>query len=683
MKFSATQIKLFKLCQRKWAFGYIEKIKAPTTSKQQFGLDMHTELERWLKNGRPPSNTPPGNIAKQGIRPGVLPTPGPKLLIEKWIDLPFVDGSRLVGFVDCAAPPGYEGVAEPLVIDHKSTSDLHWAMKEEELREDPQAIIYALWAMRNWQTTKARSRWVYYAASSPLDGSPRKPKGSRAVECLFDADDEQFQAVFSDLQATARAMIEAHARFKRANDVDGNPRGCGVYGGCPYADRCALTPEDAIAAAIEQDGRAHFGLTLSPQCDNTSATNPAASAATTENRPMNLLEKLKMMNVQSTEAPAAAQAAPVNLPTPAVVMPDAVQEELAAAKPAQSALEKATAAPAAETPAPAVSDAVEEDGLNKSALLARLRSLGTSGAVNPPAPAAADSAPDPAPESAPESAPEAEAREHRGISEEAASNDGYDKMLKADLVEEMKKRGCPVPTGWTRPRLIAWLRDDDAGNGPGNMGEVPPKESEAASGVVVKATDPEGAKARQEAEADAREAAKKSEALKAVDELGDMQFGHPPADAAAVDPPKGGLLPSDALPSFPRSDRPAAHCMPFNPVTGEETKKAQNGTGFVVMFDAVYTKNETLGNGVKHLCDMVKPVADIVAKDNGVEHWGLVEFHRGGPMLAAKFERLLDAFEKQGNPMTGVILADSKTAEAKALREVLVRRAGVVVQGLA
>jgi len=153
-----------------------------------------------------------------------------------------------------------------------------------------------------------------------------------------------------------------------------------------------------------------------------------------------------------------------------------------------------------------------------------------------------------------------------------------------------------------------------------------------------------------------------------VKEIKKATADQPPFEA----PKTGGLIPP--IPEeLPRTDRP-------NPVTGDLVSKEK---GFVVMFDAVYAKNETLANGVKHLGDMVKPIADIVAKDNAVEHWGLVEFHRGGPMLAAKFERLLDAFEEQGNPMTGVILADSRTKEAQALRDVLIRRAGVVVQGIA
>lgn len=630
MNLSPTQVKLFRLCKRKWAFAYIDKIRAPSTVKQDFGTAVHAELERWLSKGVPPSDTPEGKIAKQGIRTGWLPTPGPKLNVETRfeLDLPgMVDGVKLIGFIDCEAPPGYEGVAEPLVIDHKTTGDLKWAMKPEELSEDPQAVIYAYRAMRKWKTRRARSRWVYYAATNPPTG-PRKPNGARMAEWLFDADTVLWQRTFEKLLNDLAAMRDAHAAWKSADAAPPEPRGCGVYGGCPYALKCNLKSEDVLATAILQDGREHYGLRVLPQYgingapDNAAASAPCGAANASEESAMSmtLIEKLKQMKAQ----------------TPVVDAQEPLKET-AATTPTEPVAE-----PAQPTPATAKED-------ERQTLLAKLRAMGDGKAVNPP--------PDSAPKSAPvESAPEKPA------------GDGLDGKLKAELAELMQARGVPVPAGWTRARILAWLRANPEGEvAAPDVDEQKPAEK----GVVLKATDPEGAKARQEAEANERAEAMHPEAIpmSGLKEALDAQ-----CEEMGVPPPQtGGLIPPIPEAELPRSDQP-------NPVTGDLVCKEH---GFVVMFDAVYAKNETLANGVKHLGDMVKPLADIVAKDNEVEHWGLVEFHRGGPMLAAKFERLLDAFEEQGQPMTGVILADSRTKEAQALRDVLIRRAGVVVQGIA
>lgn len=702
--YSPTQVKLWRLCKRKWAFGYVDKDRAPTTAKQQFGTDVHAELEGWLHKGASPTDTPTGKIAKQGIRAGWLPTPGPKLLVEQRFEIPMdnlvAPDVRLIGFVDCAAPPGYEGVVEPVVIDHKTTSDLKWSMSPEELSQDPQGVIYALWAMLHWGCTSARTRWVYYAASWPLHGGPPRPGGARAVEWLFDARSPLWNREFERLLDDLKAMHTAHRGWTSAAQAEPNPRACGVYGGCPYAANCQLKPEDALAAIMEQDGREHLGLRVAPHCGLNAPPETAAPAgAATGERPMNLIEKLKLMQSQQAAAPAAATTGDATRPaattdevpatTPDVARPAETSQRhnplatrpapAAAPAPAGNPLKGAPSDPAPAAPAPAAGD-------EKSALLAKLRKLSQGAAVNPPPAPAAEASAEVA---EPQPTPEVDRHPPAMAASATAKEDTYDKMLKADLADLMKSRGTPVPASWTRGSIIAWLRahpegatTDDATRPAATTDDVArPAATTDEAHVVVKATDPEGAKRRQEAEAEERAKAMHPEAIDSegkahtVDDMGTLIIGHPPAE---VPPPKGGFLPSEVLPGFPRTDQGPPHCMPFNPVTGEKVAPPENGVGFVVMFDAVYTKNQTLANGVRHLGDLVKPIADIVAADNGVEHWGLVEFHRGGPMLAAKFERWLDA-----KPLEGVILADSKTKEAQALRDVLVRRAGVVVQGLA
>ena len=65
-------------------------------------------------------------------------------------------------------------------------------------------------------------------------------------------------------------------------------------------------------------------------------------------------------------------------------------------------------------------------------------------------------------------------------------------------------------------------------------------------------------------------------------------------------------------------------------------------------------------------------IADKVAQDNGVSHFGLVEYSRGGPMLAAAFAEYLDA-----NPPSLPVFVDRVPSTiGKAVLEVLVRKAG-------
>lgn len=97
--------------------------------------------------------------------------------------------------------------------------------------------------------------------------------------------------------------------------------------------------------------------------------------------------------------------------------------------------------------------------------------------------------------------------------------------------------------------------------------------------------------------------------------------------------------------------------------------------GFILVLDALFEKN----NGVvpQLFSDIIAPLMEMVAAENKVEHWGAVDYGRGGPLLAAKLEKWLMSTQPQG-----IILADSSTPELRAVKEVLKRAAKVVIQGV-
>ena len=98
-------------------------------------------------------------------------------------------------------------------------------------------------------------------------------------------------------------------------------------------------------------------------------------------------------------------------------------------------------------------------------------------------------------------------------------------------------------------------------------------------------------------------------------------------------------------------------------------------TGFILILDALFEKNM---NGAPLLfSDIIGPLADAVAKENNVGHWGAVDYAKGGPLLAVKLGWWLEATKPQG-----IILADSSTPELRAVKEVLKRAARAVIQGV-
>ena len=64
---SASQITTFRDCPRKWYFDKIVKVPRVSTAATELGSAVHEELEHYLKEGRNPSNTPAGDIARSGL----------------------------------------------------------------------------------------------------------------------------------------------------------------------------------------------------------------------------------------------------------------------------------------------------------------------------------------------------------------------------------------------------------------------------------------------------------------------------------------------------------------------------------------------------------------------------------------------------------------------------------------
>lgn len=111
--------------------------------------------------------------------------------------------------------------------------------------------------------------------------------------------------------------------------------------------------------------------------------------------------------------------------------------------------------------------------------------------------------------------------------------------------------------------------------------------------------------------------------------------------------------------------------------TIEQANERPRGQEFIVLFNCGFRKRPLGFNGVMNLADWVKPVAEMVAKENGVEHFALIDFAKGGPMLAAKIDRLLSTKQHWG-----IILADKTSLEGRALRDVLIRHASTVIENM-
>lgn len=232
MQVSPHQVTLYRRCKRLIGFEYVERLKAPPSEKQTFGSQIHDQLEKWLRLAKPP-----GEVARTGLK--WLPTPDESLLIEHKINFEWLPGIYMIGIIDCASQ------VDSLVIDHKTTSDLRWAMTTDQLFCDPQAIIYAVWAMLTWNQPIVKARWVYYAASNPPKGA-RRSRGSKPVEVIYHNRDQKFISQVGRITEDVRAIVDIRRQMIKGMDLEPTPGSCNSYGGCFHQERCQLSTDEVI-----------------------------------------------------------------------------------------------------------------------------------------------------------------------------------------------------------------------------------------------------------------------------------------------------------------------------------------------------------------------------------------------------------------------------------------------------
>jgi hypothetical protein len=236
--FSASQVSVFELCARKWAFRYVDRVEEPPSRWAAFGLGVHQLVAHRLSGQ---STELPGSVSEADCARALapyLPSPHPDLLVEQrfLIDL---DGVSFVGYIDLLdSRPDV-----PVVYDHKTTSGLEWARSADELPSDVQAALYAEAAMQTLDVPAVRLQWTYVTTR----GAPKVAPVSRSV-AKEDIKERNERTVES-----ARRMLEVLATGAKGLDVPPSPAACEAFGGCPYRDRCGdLTAEDALRSVMSQ-----------------------------------------------------------------------------------------------------------------------------------------------------------------------------------------------------------------------------------------------------------------------------------------------------------------------------------------------------------------------------------------------------------------------------------------------
>lgn len=233
---SATSIKLFRSCPRRWYERYVLDKREPSTRAMQVGSEVHRQLEEYLLHGTPPDETHEGRIAKSGIHHLCFSESYhvelslEKLPIEN-LPVPFK------GFIDVYV---HDDVMIE-VIDHKTTSNFKYALTGEQLSTDVQMIIYAAHGLFNSTADAARLTHICYSTKQPYQSQRTSTVVTRAhVE-------EQFREILETAHEMMRySELPVHA-------VEKNKNYCWAYGKrCPYFDECQITTHKGVKSMSDK-----------------------------------------------------------------------------------------------------------------------------------------------------------------------------------------------------------------------------------------------------------------------------------------------------------------------------------------------------------------------------------------------------------------------------------------------
>lgn len=235
-KTSPTQIEAARRCLRRWYIGWIVGIREPETPAKQFGSDVHSALETFLKTGRwagQPEVLVRAQVAFRELLAFLNLTAevseqdvlnAPRLIevsvVAQGYPLP------VTGKVDLVLPDW------GLVVDWKTSSARKWVKDRDALSRDPQVIVYPD-ALNQVGAIKlpATMLHVYTITRGAPDGL--------VVPTPIDAD--TVLAGRSEIALTHHKMLNVLRNqdvIQRVQDVDCNVLACSDFGGCPHKVLC-------------------------------------------------------------------------------------------------------------------------------------------------------------------------------------------------------------------------------------------------------------------------------------------------------------------------------------------------------------------------------------------------------------------------------------------------------------
>lgn len=244
--YSASQLEVFSRCNLKWWWKYIGGFTVPSSASQEYGVELHAQLESWINDGTTPADQRIASALYRLKEHGIVR--GPDLLSEREMRRAIhIPEREMVGFVDLTFLGNQK---RPRVWDLKTTSDLRrYAKTDYQLRENAQLCIYAYDTLHTVAPDAQAVEVAHLYVQS---------RGKIASEVVtVDLDRPSVEKRWGGLLRVIDEMEQVRQERDPAR-VPHNEMACNDYGGCPHRVRCnaLVFGSPTIAPAPRSDEQA-------------------------------------------------------------------------------------------------------------------------------------------------------------------------------------------------------------------------------------------------------------------------------------------------------------------------------------------------------------------------------------------------------------------------------------------
>lgn len=235
---SASQISTHQRCPRKHWLEKVAGVPVPVNAGAEFGSRCHAVVEARIQSGQWPDDPEAVKIAMAGWK--FIPHES-TLLVEQ--DMRLEDAALpIIGRIDLVVPE------HSVIIDHKFLGSLRYAKTPAQLADDPQAILYCTWALR--QGYLSESSIAFRHITYQTKGVPQ------AVTSQYKFTRTQLEEQFAKMRIRIKAMAR-HAAMTEEGEVPSalesdDPSPCKAYGGCPHLARCTAMAGRSVWSNLDK-----------------------------------------------------------------------------------------------------------------------------------------------------------------------------------------------------------------------------------------------------------------------------------------------------------------------------------------------------------------------------------------------------------------------------------------------